>query len=653
MVFQRETTAIADAQEYIFKHAVLREVTYKSLLKRLRRIYHGLVADWLMEQAGERAGEYTGLIADHLELAGRSAEAVDYLLQAGDRARSLYAHQEATTAYLRALALLKEQGDDQRTARVLMKLGLTYHSAFDFRQARQVYEEAFTLWQRAGEVETEALRPAPHPLRVVATSPRTLDPSGANDSASTILVEALFSGLVAVTHDLDIVPDVASSWEVTEAGRRYVFHLRDDVRWSDGARVTAHDFEYAWKRLLDPALRLDGASNLYDLRGAMAFHQGASSDPEDVGVRALDDLTLEVELEGPTGYFLHLLAYNVTFPVPRHVVEAHGAAWTDAEHIVSNGPFTLQSWQDGESAVLVRNPRYQGRFAGNVQRLHVTFLAPGREREALEMYEADRLDAYSLETLAMTDMEPVQRAHAGEYVILPKHATFYVVFDVTRAPFDDRRVRLAFAYALDRDRAVEVTLGGCYFPATGGVVPPGMPGHSPGIAVPYDPQRARELLVDAGYPGGQGFPAVQMLAWPTIADHAEEVRAQWRENLELDIPLRTLEWADHLEQVIRDPPQLFWMGWMADYPDPDSFLRVGLRLHSKWRHEQYDELVERARRLTDQGERLKLYRQADRILVEEAPILPFSHGRVPMLMKPWVRRYGEGRDWKDVIIEPH
>jgi ABC-type oligopeptide transport system substrate-binding subunit/class 3 adenylate cyclase/tetratricopeptide (TPR) repeat protein len=651
MVFRRETSAFAGAQEYIFKHAVLREVTYESLLKRLRSAYHGLVADWLIEQGGERAGEYTGLIADHLELAGRTAEATDYLLEAGDRARGLYAHQEAIGAYQRALTLLKEQGDHEREARTWMKLGLTHHTAFDFERARQAYDEAFSLWQPAGEAEP--LPPAPHPLRLAATAPRTLDPTMSNDSASGLLIEQLFRGLVDVTPEIDIVPDVASSWEVSEGGRRYVFHLRDDVHWSDGTPVTAQDFSYAWKRVLDPATGSQVAGNLYDVRGARAFHQGETSDPEDVGVRALDDFTLEVELEGPTGYFLHLLAYTVAYPVPRHVLQAHGAVWTDVENIATNGPFTLQSWQDGESAVLIRNPRYRGRFTGNLQQVDVSFLGASEGSAELEMYEADQLDVFGLGSLPAAEMDPVRQAHTGEYVLLPSLGTFYLVFDVTRVPFDDRRVRQAFALALDRDLLVGATLPGCYFPASGGFVPPGMPGHSSGIGLPYDPQRARQLLAEAGYPGGQGFPAVCVLTWPRYKAPSEDLQAQWRDTLGVEIRSRALEWAQYLGKVYSDPPPLFWMGWTADYPDPDSFLRVGLRVHSAWRSEIFDELVERARRVTDQAERMRLYRQADQILVQEAPILPLTYERIPFLVKPWVRRLADFTAWKDVVIEAH
>ena len=659
MVFQRETTAFAGSQEYIFKNALLREATYESVLKRLRRVYHGLVADWLIEEGGERVGEYTGLIADHLELAGRTVEATDYLLEAGDRARGLYAHQEAIGAYQRALALLKEQEDYERAARTWMKLGLTYHTAFDFPQARQAYDEGFAMWQGVGDAQREPMAPlpsAPHALRLPWGDPPTLDPTMANDSISSVVIGQLFCGLVERTPEMDVVPALARSWEVSEGGRKYVFHLRDNVRWSDGTPVTAGDVEYAWKRVLNPATGTRNASSLYDVKGARAFHQGEVSDPDQVGVRALDELTLAVELEGPTGYFLQLLAYSGTYPVPRHVVEAHGEEWTEVENIVTNGPFRLESWRPGDSLVLVRNAEYHGRFTGNVQQVKLSLLKDWSAK--LKMYEEDGLDILDLSQGPPLEMDGARQRHAGEYVSGPSLTTRYTVFDVSRAPFDDVRVRRAFVLAVDRETLADVVMRGSAFPATGGLVLPGMPGHSAGIGLPYDPERARQLLAEAGYPGGRGFPDVESLAPRAIHQEVSTyLQVPWRENLGVDIPRRTMEWARYLDRLRRESPHIISMGWEADYPDPDSFLRVAVRLHTKWRHETYDDLVEEARRVTDQEERMKLYQEADRILVEEAPITPFAYGRRHLLVKPWVRKFHTSpigtKFWKDAIIEPH
>jgi oligopeptide transport system substrate-binding protein len=601
-------------------------------------------------------GEYTGLIADHLELAGRSEEAVEYLLEGGDKARGLYAHQEAIDAYERALVLLKEQGDDEQAARTLMKLGLTYHTAFQFRRSREAYEDGFALWQRAArDAPAVALSPAPHALRTHSTDPRTLDPTMAIHPHSIVVIDRLFSGLAVQTPEMEPVPDVARTWEVLEGGRKYAFHLRDDVRWSDGAPVVAGDFEYAWKRMLDPAIRSPNAELLYDVQGAEAYHRGEVTDPATVGVRALNEVTLVVELEEPTAYFLQLLAHNATYAIPRHVVDAHGKAWTRVGNIATNGPFRLEAWERAQSLVLVRSPQYHGRFRGNVQRVELSLV---KDRSArLQMYEADALDVLLLWGLPPPERDRARQRHAGEFVSILGLTTTFLKFDVSRPPFDDPRVRRAFVLATDRETLAGVALGGYDFPATGGFIPPGMPGHSPGIGLPYDPNQAQQLLAEAGYPGGRGFPAVDARTRRGHEPEVEFAQAQWRGNLGVEITWEIMDWAIYRDRLRRGPPQVSALTWMADYPDPDNFLRSGPIRRKTWQNEAYERLVEEARRVQDQGERMKLYQAADTILVEEAPIVPLYYDQSGYLVKPWVRKFRKSalgwEFWKDVVIEPH
>jgi ABC-type oligopeptide transport system substrate-binding subunit/class 3 adenylate cyclase len=658
MVFLRETSAFAEAREYVFKHILLREITYEGVLKRLRRTYHSVVADWLLEQSGERLAEYTGLIADHLELAGRTEEAVDYLLEAGDRARRLYAHQEAIAAYERALALLRELGDDERAARTLMQLGLTHHSAFDFRRSRQAYDEGLVLWQRVALTRpATSLPPAPHALRSTWVDPPTLDPALAGDVFSSEIITQLFSGLVYCTPELGIVPDVAASWEVQEEGRSYVFHLRGDAVWSDGVPVTAHDFEYAWKRVLDPATKSGPAKLLYDVKGARDYRRRVVSDAHAVGVRAIDDGRLSVELEAPTGYLLHLLATSAALPVPRHVVEECGSTWTDPETIVTNGPFTLESWRRDDRMVLKRNPTYHGEFSGNVRQVELPLLPAGQWLAARDLYEAGQLDVFCLPARDPETMDWMQQKHASEYISPRLAGTHYLGFDTTREPFDDARVRRAFAHAVDREALADITLGGTSSPATGGCVPPGLPGHLPGIALPYDPERARGLLAEAGYPQGRGFPVVDFVTRVLNQTLAEALCAQWSELLGVGIQRAAIHWAEYLEVLGSGGPHLLTMGWVGDYPDPDSYLRVGLQRSTRWRHERYVALVEQARRVLDQQERMRLYAQAERIVVQEVPLLPLFYERWHVLLKPWVKRYAtsvaSNLYWKDVVLETH
>jgi ABC-type oligopeptide transport system substrate-binding subunit/class 3 adenylate cyclase/tetratricopeptide (TPR) repeat protein len=656
MVYRRETSIFEETREFTFKHAVLRDVTYESILKRVRRVYHNLVAEWLISHSVERRREYVGIIADHLELAGQTQQAIDYLLLAGDQARALYAHPEAITHYQKVLNLLNETGDQERAARTLMKLGLTYHTAFDYQRSRQAYERGFALWQQAGEsLRAKALGAETHRLRATAIEPLSLDPTISYTAHDQFIICQLFTGLVELTPELDIVPALASSWDLLDDGRSYIFHLRDDVHWSDGEVVTAKDFEYAWMRLLNPATRSPIAELLYDIKGSRAFHRREIIDPGRVGVKAFDDLTLVVELEEPTGYFPYLLSNSSTYPIPRHVVEANGEDWTALDHIVTCGPFTLEAWQRGHSMMLMRNSDYCGQFNGNLSRVELSLIAD--PTASLEFYAADDLDIFDLRVLQPSERDRARQKYAGEYVSGPELATYYIGFNLSQAPFNDRLVRQAFAHATDRQTLADVTMRGYEYPANGGYVPPGMPGHSPGIGLPYDPELARQLLAAAGYPDGRGFPAVQAL---THQEHEFEcacLKTQWLQNLGIDITWKVMELNELYKMAGDESANIFHFGWVADYPDPDNFLRVSLPTDLyKWHHDIYQNLLNEARKITDQEDRIKLYRQADQILVAEVPILPLTYVRRILLVKPWVKNLPltglvANQFWKDVIIE--
>jgi oligopeptide transport system substrate-binding protein len=459
------------------------------------------------------------------------------------------------------------------------------------------------------------------------------------------------------------VPDVAASWEVLDGGCRYLFHLRDDVFWSDGVPVAAHDFVCAWRSVLAPASEWQVASLLYDIKGARAFHEGRAGE---LGVRSLDDETLEVELEGPTGYFLHLVSNSVTYPVPGHVVEGSGFANMDTGCLVTNGPFTVAAWHPGESLVLERYPRYHGPVSGNVQEVQLTLYQPGEKPGPVEQYLDGLLDVLQLpagqgEGNGIKTMDRLRKLHATEWVSLPSANTGVLVFDASRPPFDDARVRRAFALCLDREKLVNEVWGAFWFPATGGFVPPGLPGHTPGIALPHDPERARELLAEAGYPNGEGFPVVEL--WHRLPSEPQywddPLVGKWNRILNVGARMRS---EDHRPAKkagrMRDlPPYLYFGGWVCDYPDPDNYLRTGVQHHSTWQHEGYFEIIGRARRTLDQEQRMALYAQAEHILAEEVPIWPVDYDLKHFLIKPWVRRYPRSANgrlfWQDVIIDPH
>jgi oligopeptide transport system substrate-binding protein len=373
-------------------------------------------------------------------------------------------------------------------------------------------------------------------------------------------------------------------------------------------------------------------------------------------VRALDDLTLLVELEEPVAYFLYLVTYRVAYPVPRHRVQALGETWAETNNLVTNGPFVVEAWQPDESVMLVRNPNYHGRFRGNLQRVELILCSD--PQDALALYEADELDVLDLWQIPLADRDRVRQRHAGEYRSGTVPVSFYLGFNTGRPPFDDVRVRRALALSIDRDALVRAAGGGVNSrPATGGLVPPGLPGHSQGIALPHDPEQARQLLATAGFPHGRGFPAVDALGW--IADELGEIlQDHWRKNLGLEIKWQQVGLERFMDRLDRDPPHLFETAWWADYPDPDNFLRGALLWQAMGRRDKtFDALVKRARCSADQQERMRLYRQADRILIDEVRLVPTDYGCYHNLLKPWVKRYPVSAmgftSSKDVVIEPH
>jgi ABC-type oligopeptide transport system substrate-binding subunit len=345
------------------------------------------------------------------------------------------------------------------------------------------------------------------------------------------------------------------------------------------------------------------------------------------------------------------------------VVQAHGKSWAEPGNIVTSGPFALAEWRRGESVVLVRSAHYGGGWRGNVERVEMITL-PGFSAWAdqLALYEADNLDALDVSSSPAQQLDRLRQRHADQFISAPSLATSSVVFNVSRPPLDDVRVRRALTLATDREIVAGVSLGGYALPATGGLVPPGIPGHSPGIGLPYELERARRLLAEAGYPGGHGFPAMRAMM-PSRSGHCvaltDHLEAQWQGELGVEVSWEYVPAGEYSERAQEEQPHLWFHGWSADYPDPHNFLRVAVdQARTAWCNEEYARLVEEARRLLDQRERLDLYRRADRIIVEEAAFLALAYRQWQVLVKPWVKGYSMSatrrlRQWKDVIIEPH
>jgi ABC-type oligopeptide transport system substrate-binding subunit len=660
LVREQEVIAVGDQRlsRYRFAHALFQRYLYNSLSEGETMLLHREIAEVLEELYQGHTEEITAQLAHQYAEAGWGEKAVAYLLRAGDEARLAYAYEEAIDQYERALAFLKASAAradapervHARAGRTLMRLGLTYAISFDFKAARQAYDEGFALWQRAAQSQQQGiLPPAPHALRIAMPNPPTLDPTLV--IGSPLVVDQLFSGLMEPdTTGVGVVPDVSQGWEILEGGRKYVFHLRDDVHWSDGVPVTAGDFECALKRVLDPATGALNAYSLYGLKGAYAFHLGKGTQG-DVGVRAINDRTLIVEMERPTGF--DFFAVGLCYPVPRHVVESRGDEWTRADYIVTNGPFQLQAWRPGGITVLSRNPQHHAQIRGNVQQIELNLgMDPSSQ---LGMYEADRLDFLYTGLLPVAERDHAQQWHAGDLIPLAYKTTHYLGFDVRRPPFDDVRLRRAFAHAVDQETLAAKVSSGFAVPATGGFVPAGMAGHSADIGLPFDPECGRRLLAEANYPEGHGFPAIDALMSQRDRSLGEHLQKQLRENLDIEVKWATLEVGMYVRKMKEQPPQIFLMDWEGD--SSDSFLRQStVRLRTGWQNQTYNTLVEQALFIAVPEEKKKLHAQADRILVEEAPIIPLTYSQAHVLAKPWVRFAAPAyvsSCWRGIVIEPH
>ena len=458
----------------------------------------------------------------------------------------------------------------------------------------------------------------PHELRInLRTEPPTLDWTLATDSTSIQVINQMMHGLLRMSPELEPEPALAESWEISDDGRTYTFHLRSDVVWSDGVPLEAEQFVFAWRRLLEPETAAEYAYFLYPVKDAQAFNEGRIDDPARVGVRALDPHTLEVELERPLVYFPSLTTFMITFPGRPDLVERFGNAWTEPGHIQSLGPFVLEVWQHEYRVVLGRNPSYYGPPA-KLDRIVGYMVEEGST--ALVLFEQGLLDIVRIPPLEI-------RRYAG----LPSHRVkpilrgYYFGFNTEEPRFSDARVRRAFAMATDRAEFPKVLQGG-EIPSPYWL-PPGMPYSNTGIGLPFDPARARAILDEVEFDRSQPIEIV----YNSDQVHklvAENVQAQWQRNLGVVIELEQREWKVFLKELTTDPPPVYRLGWGADYPDPHNFMNLftstSANNHTGWANPRYDEIVDRASRESDPAARQALYDEAQRILCEQdVPIVPF------------------------------
>jgi oligopeptide transport system substrate-binding protein len=471
----------------------------------------------------------------------------------------------------------------------------------------------------------------------IGSEPPGLDWDITTDSTSFDVVSNLMVGLTQYTPDLSCQPCCAAKWEVLDGGKRYLFHLRRDALWTDGKPVTAHDFEYAWRRLLDPKTGAQYSFFLYDVVNAFEFNTGKIKNPALVGAKALDDYTFEVSLKKPAAYFIYITAFCPSFPEREDVVEKWGDRWTDPEHIVTNGPFTLEKWAHEYKIVLKANPHY---FEGEPKLKRIKMFMVPEQSTAFALYENNELDYVDNRSFSTPDVERFKNSPEYRNVLLLRNN--YIGFNVTKKPFNDVRLRKAVSMAVDRDVFPKILRRGEY-PARCWI-PPGLIGHNPNSGLEYNPLAARKLLAEAGYPDGQGFPHVDLL-YPNREDVrtiVEEIQDQLKRNLGIRINLQNMEWKVYLETLHRDSPPIYRSSWGADYPDPETFMNLFTSHNgnnsTRWQDAHYDRLEEAASCEQNPKKRAKLYEEADHYLCsEQVPCVPVFVSTQNLMIKPWVK----------------
>jgi oligopeptide transport system substrate-binding protein len=485
--------------------------------------------------------------------------------------------------------------------------------------------------------------------------PETLDPHLMSGVPEHRIYEAIFEGLLIYDpKTAEGIPGIAESWEVTEEGTVYTFHLRKSS-WSDGVAVTAQTFVDSWIRMLDPvtAAPYSWFPAMF-IKGAAEFNSGDAG-PDAVKIKALDDYTFRIELIGPLPYVEGALPHYAFSPVPLHAIEKYDAAWTNPENIVVNGPFTLTEWVPQDKLIVEKNDTYWDADAVALDR--IIFIPNDSINTTYNMYLNEEVD--------WTTAVPIERFKEArlrdDLHVSPQLASYYYVIQNDVEVLNDPKVRKALGMAINRSELVEKVTGRGELPSSG--ITPTMSGYDAVEGNNYNPEKAREFLVEAGFPGGEGFPDFTII-YNTNDDHkkiAEYIQANWLDILGINVSLENLEWKTFLPKRRAGDFQIARGGWIGDYQDPNTFLELFLSTSAmnggNYNNKRYDDLLAKAARLPAGNERLAILREAEELfIVEEQGIIPiYTYVNINMFNNVkwggWYQNVMDYHPWKNIYLK--
>jgi oligopeptide transport system substrate-binding protein len=468
----------------------------------------------------------------------------------------------------------------------------------------------------------------------VGPEPETIDPTLNTSSDGGTYITHFFEGLTKTDNEGNAVSGVAEKWDISEDGTKYTFYLRSDAKWSDGENVTAQDFEYGWKRILNPETASDYASMLFPLVNGEEYNAG-EADAEDVGVKAVDDTTLEVTLKAPTVYFLTMLFHSTYMPIREDIIEEYGDKWTQSpDSYVSNGAYKMKEWKHNDVITMEKNENYWD--ADNIKIEEVNWKLLEDDVAALNAYDSGELNGL-FEQIPVTEMKPL--LDEGKAEVAPMLGTYYIEFCVDKDPVNDAKVRKALSLAIDRQLLIDTVTQAGEKPATG-MVPYGTSGAEEGteyrdeeeaeeyIEATANIDEAKKLLEEAGYPDGEGFPSIELI-YNTDTGHQknmEFIQEQWKKNLNIDVKISNMEWKSIIPKRQEHDFTIARAGWVADYNDPMTFLELFTigngNNDSNYNSEEYTDLIKKVQLEADANERMKLMHEAESILMEDMPIIP-------------------------------
>jgi len=495
-------------------------------------------------------------------------------------------------------------------------------------------------------------------LTLTSTDPFTLDPAVADDALSSSYIMQINSGLLKLDSNLEPIPDIATSMpSLSSDGLTYIFHLRQDVKFQDGKEVTAADFQYSWERAATPATNsATVATYLGDIVGVNDMLAGKADHIS--GVKVLDPYTLQVTIKSPESFFLYKLTFPASFVVDKNNIN-QGANWWQKPN--GTGPFKVQEWVKNTDLILVRNNLYYGDKAKIAQ---VKFILNSTSSDE-DLFETGQIDVAGASAAYYDEIMDKNGPFYADLLVSPELSVDYIAFNCHQPPFDDANIRKAFCLAIDKDKIISLTYRDMVKKAEG-ILPPGLPGYNGNlIGLDFDVNQAQNLIKTSKYGDASNLPPITLVIGGAggYADQLTQALVyQWKQNLGVSVNVRELEPEQYNANPLQDQDEMYYFGWIADYPHPQDFLDILFKSTSGFNYGGYasstvDSLIQQANQETDQSKSFAFYQQAEQQIVNDATCLPLTFGENYLLIEPYVKNLSVNAlgiiDFDEITITSH